>query len=91
MPLDFADFAHHYQGHGMSEAQQRAQFEPFADLMECIVRLFWRDGAGASSLGITLVGNFLPVADTVDSDQTLTHSFNGTASPEAAGKKDSCL
>lgn len=89
MPLDFTEFAHHYQGHGLSDLQQRAHFDTFADLMDCIARLFWRDGTDRNVLGITLDVGSLQTGDTVDSRPSITFSFNGAASVETAGKKDS--
>lgn len=88
MPLDFADFAHHYQGLGLDSAQQIAHFETFSDLMECIVRLFWRDGPAANALGITLEAGSLAFADKVKSDHSLKVTFNGLAATGPAGKKE---
>lgn len=88
MPLEYADFVHYYEGQPLNEARCRAYFDAFADLMECITRLFWREDGEANKLGITLDDDTLTAAGGVASTSPITISFNGAAAQGAAGKKE---
>lgn len=89
MPLDYAEFAHHYEGHGLSDDQKRVYFDTFESVMECIARFYWEDDASANRLGISLDGVSLAPSGTVESDHAIAIAFNGAAATEAAGKKES--
>lgn len=89
MPLEYADFARYYEGQNLSDEQSRAHFSAFADLMECIARVFWREDSGANELGIMLDGDSTPPQGDVESAHPLQILFNEAASFEAPGKKDS--
>jgi len=89
MPLDYVDFAHHYEGSPLSDEQRRENFDVFANLMECIARALWRDDASAKALGISLDGISLEPSELVESEGALTNMFNEAADAHAAGKKDS--
>ena len=71
----------------MSDEQQRAHFDAFADLLECISRLFWRDGLAGNRLGITLDDDTLMPAQEVKSAKPIDNLFNAAADG-AARKKD---
>jgi hypothetical protein len=88
MPLEFADFAHHYDGSGLSEPEQRAEFETFADIMECLARYFWQDHAHDNKLGIRLDGDTLALIDQLDSGHSLQNLFNEVALGTATRKKE---
>lgn len=88
MPLDFADFAHHYEGHGVELGRQRAHFEAVADLLDCITRLFWQDNSQGKRLGITLQSGTLQIGDSVNSGNSITTQFNDAASGPGAGKQE---
>ena len=79
MPLDFAEFAHHYQESDASDEQQRAHFDAVTGVLECVVRLFWEDASGAQRLGITLDDATLSLGNEVDSDIPLHTIFNEAA------------
>jgi hypothetical protein len=88
MPLQFADFAHYYEGEGMSAAQQHAHFEAFADLIDCIARYYGMSDDNGNELGIRLNENTLALLRNVDSSSPTQFLFNEAASDEAAGKKE---
>ena len=88
MPLQYAEFAHHYDGHDATEAEKRAHFETLADFLECIARLFWHDDS--NRLGISFDGDSLRIAGTLDSKSIqASNAFCSAANEEAARKKDS--
>lgn len=89
MPLEFADFAHHYEGRGLSGEQERVHFEAFADLMECMTRLFWREETAAKPLGISYDGVSIRFSGKLESQSSITTEFNSVAADEAARKKES--
>ena len=88
MPLDYAEFAHHYRGNGQSDDARRSHFQAVADLLDCIVRLYWRSEDAPNALGITLDGDALPARNGLDSSDTLTTRFNRKALPDEARKKE---
>ena len=88
MPLDYAEFAHHYRGDSQSDEARRTHFEAVADFLECVVRLWWQNRDGPNTLGITLDGGALSVRDGLDSKDKLTTAFTRTALPAEARKKE---
>lgn len=88
MPLDYVDFAHHYEGQGLTEDQNQTQFAPIADFLDCLVRLIWRDGARANELGITLRDGSLLTAKRLESARTFTSTYNDAASASDAERQE---
>lgn len=86
MSLEFADFAHFYDGSSLSEAQRREDFEVHACFLECIVRYFWRRESVPNSLGISFDKDAIDLLDKLDSDIHLQNQFNNAAC-EDAGRK----
>ena len=86
MSLEFTDFARFYEGSGMSEAEQREDFEVYACFMECLVRHFWQAEPLANSLGISFDSCTEAVLDQLESDCPLPTTFNAAAQ-ESAGRK----
>lgn len=83
MSLEFTDFAHFYEDSGMTDAQQREDFEVYACFMECIVRHFWRYDPQQNSLGISLDSDTLAVIESVSSDNHIPATFNDAAHGDA--------
>lgn len=89
MSLDFAEFAHHYDGMDLNDAEQRAHFEVMADLLECIARVFWNEGS-SNRLGISFDGDSLHIGTELASESSATtYAFNNASIGEATRKKDS--
>ncbi len=86
MPLDFIDFAHHYETSGLSDDQQRVHFEAFADIMECLVRVLWRASPVDDRLGIRLDDDTLALVGAVESQSATQRIFNRAASEDVGGK-----
>jgi hypothetical protein len=86
MSLEFVDFAHYYEGSGLTEARQREHFEIYACLMESIVQLFWQDDPAPNRLGISFDKNTLRRFAELDSLSSLSSNFKDAAREEAAGK-----
>lgn len=86
MSLDFADYARFYAGSGMTDAEQREDFEVYACFMECLVRYFWREEPAQNSLGISVDNNTLALIGGLESQNLLQTKFNDAASEIAAGK-----
>jgi len=84
MPLDFADFAHHYEGIEMTEAEKREDFEVYACFMECLVAYWWRRDPVANSLGISVNNDTMALIDALDSGPSLPSTFNTAAHGDAA-------
>lgn len=89
MPLDFAEFAHHYDGSAISDVEKREHFEAFASIMECLVRLYWQDDTAPNALGISLDSDTFSLFKTLESENPLPTTFNSAASEPAAGKTQS--
>ncbi|OSZ69554.1 hypothetical protein CAP40_01475 [Sphingomonas sp. IBVSS2] len=89
MSLEFADFAHFYADSGLTENQQREDFEAYACFMECLVRHFWGHDPIPNSLGIRFDNDTMALIEDVDSKPSLQAIFNDAAHEDAAGKTDS--
>ena len=83
MPLEFADFAHHYRDYGMTEAEQRDDFAVFSNLCECVARFFLRAGP-SNSPGITFDSISAALSDAVESRRALRAQFNMQVGYDAA-------
>lgn len=86
MSLEFTDFAHYYTGSGMTEDQQREDFEVYACFMESLVRYFWRQEPRANSMGISFDKDTMALVEAVDSNDPLRTTFNDAACENAARK-----
>lgn len=89
MPLDYVDFAHHYAGQPETDDEKRVQFAVFADVLDCIVRLYWTGAVGPNKLGITLSEDLKLAIGSVASNPRITITFNDAASSDEAGKQES--
>lgn len=89
MSLEFADFAYCHAAFGVTEDEQRANFEVYASILESIAQLFWHEEPGQNPLGISFDLDTMPPDDKVESDGSLKSMFNCAACPRPARKKES--
>ena len=88
MPLDFVEFAHHYEATGLDDAARRAEFEVFADFMECIFKALLSEAPAQNRLGIRLDFDTLAHLGAVESTSATREDFNRAAQSDAPGKID---
>lgn len=86
MSLEFADFAHFYDGSPLTETQRREDFEVHICFLQCLVRYFWRRETVPNGLGISFDNDAIALLDTLDSGSHLQSTFND-AVREDAGRK----
>jgi len=83
MSLDYAEFAHFYDGSSLTEDQRREDFDVHVCFLQCLVRYFWRREPVPNGLGISFDKDALEQLDRLDSGAAITTIFNNSVREDA--------